>query len=129
MPKFEAVQNHFSLLNRSSETSGILDYCKENDIKFFAYIVLEQGVLFGKYNTKNPFPEGSDRAKSYNPILPQLEELTDEMKKIGEKHNLNAAQVGEVWAINKGTLPIIGVTKSGKTKWSDLIEKNSVRCD
>lgn len=109
--KVEAVQNHFSLLNRSSETSGILDYCKENGIKFFAYMVLEQGALSGKYNTKNPFPAGSDRAKSYNPLLPQLEKLTDEMKKIGEKHNLSAAQVGTAWAINKGTLPIIGVTK------------------
>lgn len=107
----EAVQNHFSLLNRSSETSGILDYCKKNGIKFFAYMVLEQGALSGKYDTKNPFPEGSARAQSYNPILPQLEELTGEMKKIGAKHNLSAAQVGTAWAINKGTLPIIGVTK------------------
>ena len=38
-----AIQNHFSLLNRSSETSGILDYCKEHGITFFAYMVLEQG--------------------------------------------------------------------------------------
>lgn len=109
--KVEAVQNHFSLLNRSSETSGILNYCRENDIKFFAYMVLEQGALSGKYNTKNPFPAGSDRAKSYNPILPQLEDLTTEMKKIGAKNNLSAAQVGTVWAINKGTFPIVGVTK------------------
>ena len=33
------------------------------------------------------------------------------MKKIGEKNNLSVAQVGTVWAINKGTLPIVGVTK------------------
>ena len=109
--KVEAVQNHFSLLNRSSETSGILDYCKDNGIVFFAYMVLEQGALSGKYTTKNPFPEGSARAQAYNPILPQLEELTSEMSKIGAKHNLSAAQVGTAWAINKGTLPIIGVTK------------------
>ena len=110
--KVEAVQNHFSLLNRSSETSGILDYCKDNGIIFFAYMVLEQGALSGKYTTKNPFPEGSARAQAYNPILPQLEELTSEMSKIGAKHNLSAAQVGTAWAINKGTLPIIGVTKT-----------------
>ena len=110
--KVEAVQNHFSLLNRSSETSGILDYCKDNGIIFFAYMVLEQGALSGKYTTKNPFPEGSARAQAYNPILPQLEELTIEMSKIGAKHNLSAAQVGTAWAINKGTLPIIGVTKT-----------------
>ena len=35
--KLSAVQNHYSLLNRSSEDSGILDYCKENGITFFSY--------------------------------------------------------------------------------------------
>ena len=40
--KLSAVQNHYSLINRSSEESGILDYCKENGITFFAYMVLEQ---------------------------------------------------------------------------------------
>ena len=109
--KVEAVQNHFSLLNRSSESSGILDYCKENGIVFFAYMVLEQGALSGKYDTEHPFPDGSDRAKSYNPILPQLTELVAAMKEIGEAHGLSAAQVGTAWAIAKGTLPIIGVTK------------------
>ena len=109
--RVSAVQNHFSLLNRSSERAGILAYCKENDIKFFAYMVLEQGALSGKYDTKNPFPEGSDRARSYNPILAQLEELTAEMAKIGAAHGLSVAQVGTAWAISKGVLPIIGVTK------------------
>ena len=47
--KLGAVQNHYSLLNRSSEDSGILEYCKENDIIFFSYMVLEQGALSGKY--------------------------------------------------------------------------------
>ena len=32
--KISAVQNHYSLLHRSSERAGILDYCKENDITF-----------------------------------------------------------------------------------------------
>lgn len=57
--KVSAVQNHFSLLNRSSEESGILDYCKENEITFYAYMVLEQGALAGKYNISHPFPEGN----------------------------------------------------------------------
>lgn len=42
--KVSAVQNHFSLLHRSSERAGILDYCKENKITFYAYMVLEQGA-------------------------------------------------------------------------------------
>ena len=109
--KISAVQNHFSLLYRSSEKGGVLDYCKENVIEFWAYMVLEQGALSGKYNKENPLPEDSDRGKKYNPVLPQLEALTNEMKAIGQKYNASCSQIGIAWAIAKGTLPIIGATK------------------
>lgn len=109
--KISAIQNHYSILNRSSEDSGILDYCKKNDILFFSYMVLEQGALTGKFNTEHPFPEGSDRGKIYNPILSKLEKLNKEVKKIADFHHVTTAQVVIAWAIAKGTLPIIGVTK------------------
>ncbi|MDE6727270.1 MAG: aldo/keto reductase [Oscillospiraceae bacterium] len=107
-----AVQNHYSLLNRSSETSGILDYCKEKGIVFFSYMVLEQGALSGKYDKDRPFPEGSDRAKAYNSALGKLDELLECMKNIANAHNVGIAQVPVAWAVAKGTLPIIGVTKT-----------------
>ena len=109
--KVSAVQNHFSLLYRSSEKGGVLDYCKENGIEFWAYMVLEQGALSGKYNTQNPLPEDSDRGRKYNPILPQLEALTAAMKALGEKYNASVSQIGIAWAVTKGTMPIIGATK------------------
>lgn len=106
-----AIQNHFSLLNRSSETSGILDYCKENGITFFSYMVLEQGALTGKYDAAHPFPADSDRGAVYNPMLPQLEKLNETLKTIADHHGVATAQIPVAWAIAKGTLPIIGVTK------------------
>ena len=109
--KISAVQNHYSLLYRHSEESGVLDYCTENGIKFFAYMVLEQGALSGRYSPQNPLPQGSQRAETYNKILPQLEKLTDAMAKIGAPFGASAAQVAVAWAIAKGTLPIIGATK------------------
>ena len=109
--RVSAVQNHFSLLYRSSEKAGILDYCKENDIDFFAYMTLEQGALSGKYGTANPMPEGSGRAATYNPILSKLDNLIAAMREIGESHNATVSQVAIAYAINKGTYPIIGVTK------------------
>ena len=109
--KLSAVQNHYSLLHRSSERAGILDHCAENGITFYSYMVLEQGALTGKYDRAHPFPEGSSRAKSYNGILPELEELIGGMRMIGERHNAAPAQIAAAWAIAKGTLPIIGVTK------------------
>ena len=109
--KVSAVQNHFSLLYRSSEKGGVLDYCKENGIEFWAYMVLEQGALSSKYNKENPLPAESDRGKKYNPVLPQLEALTAEMTAIGQKYGASCSQIGIAWAIAKGTLPIIGATK------------------
>jgi len=106
-----AIQNHYSLLYRSSEEGGILDYCKENNITFFAYMVLEQGALSGKYDTKHPLPEGSQRAMTYNSVLPEIEALIDTMKNIGVKYNASVSQIAMAWAIAKGTTPIIGVTK------------------
>ena len=109
--KVSAVQNHFSLLYRSSEKGGVLDYCKENGIEFWAYMVLEQGALSGKYNKENPLPAESDRGKKYNPVLPQLEALTDEMNSIGRKYGASCSQIGIAWAIAKGATPLIGATK------------------
>ena len=109
--RLSAVQNHYSLLNRSSEHSGILKYCKENGLHFFSYMVLEQGALSGRYDTAHPMPEGSERAKIYNPALDKLEALNAELKKIADKHQVEIAQIPVAWAIAKGTLPIIGVTK------------------
>lgn len=106
-----AVQNHFSLLYRSSEKAGILDFCKENGIDFWAYMVLEQGALSGKYDTQHPLPEGSQRGNTYNPLLPQIEKLVSVMRSVGAKYGITPAQVALAWAVAKGTTPIIGVTK------------------
>lgn len=109
--KVSAVQNHYSLLHRSSERAGILEYCKDNNITFYAYMVLEQGALTGKYTEANPFPAGTGRGDSYNPHLKELTALINELEIIGTRFDASPAQVAAAWAIAKGTLPIIGVTK------------------
>ena len=56
--------------------------------------------------------EGSARAETYNPVLDKLEVLNAELKKLADKYNVGPAQIPVAWAIAKGTLPIIGVTKT-----------------
>lgn len=109
--RVSAVQNHYSLLYRSSEDAGILDHCARNDIAFFAYMVLEQGSLSGRYDTRHPLPEGSGRAATYNALLPKLERLTGAMKEIGSARGASIAQVAIAWAMAKGTVPLVGVTR------------------
>lgn len=110
--KVAGVQNHFSLLNRTKEVYDILNYCKENDMVFYSYMVLEQGALSGSYDKTHMFSEGSKRADTYNDLLPRLDILIEKMREIGAKRNIDVAQVAIAWAISKGTLPIIGVTKA-----------------
>lgn len=109
--KLGAVQNHFSPINRSSEKSGILEWCRENDVRFFSYMVLEQGALSGRYDTAHPMPESSARAQAYNPVLDKLEVLNAKLAEVAQAHGVGTAQVPVAWAIAKGTLPIVGVTK------------------
>ena len=109
--RVSAVQNHFSLLYRSSERGGVLDYCHRHDIRFWSYMVLEQGALTGNFSPTNPLPADSDRGRKYNPVLDKLQALTDEMKAIGKKYGASCSQIGIAWAIAKGTMPIVGATK------------------
>ncbi|MDO5297451.1 MAG: aldo/keto reductase [bacterium] len=109
--RVSAVQNHFSLLYRSSEKAGILDYCQQNGLEFWAYMTLEQGALTGKYSRSNPMPPDSDRGRRYNPLLDKLENLTSAMQKIGEQHGVSCSQIAIAYALAKGTLPIIGATE------------------
>lgn len=109
--RVSAVQNHFSLMNRSSVDSGILDYCQKNNITFYGYMVLEQGALSGKYDETHPMPEGTTRAAVFNPMLDKIQIITTEMKKIADAHGVSVAQIGTAYAIAKGVLPILGVTK------------------
>lgn len=108
--KLNAVQNHFSLLYRESEEAGILEWCRDNDVEFFAYMTLEQGALSGKYSTDNPLPADSQRGQTYNPLMPRIDKVVDAMRPIAEAHGVSVAQVPVAWAIEKGTTPIIGVT-------------------
>lgn len=110
--KVSAVQNHYSLLYRSSEKGGVLDYCKENGIDFWAYMVLEQGALSGKYNPEHPLPADSARGQKYNPVLDKIQALTNVLAEIGKKYGLSCSQTAIAWALTKGTTPIIGATKS-----------------
>jgi aryl-alcohol dehydrogenase-like predicted oxidoreductase len=123
--KLSAVQNHYSLINRSSERSGILDYCRKNGITFFSYMVLEQGALTGKYDSSHPMPEGSARAQTYNPLMDKLEVINSKLSEIASKHGVNTAQIPIAWAITKGTLPIIGVT--GKKQVEDAVKAANVK--
>ena len=95
--RLSAIQNHLSLMHRASLDSGLVDFCRTNGIDFYSYMVLEQGALTGRFDEAHPMPSGSGRGAFYNSRRGEIAPLM--------------AQIASRWAIEKGTIPILGVTK------------------
>lgn len=113
--KLGAVQNHFSLLRNDQQP--IIDYCSSKGMRYYAYMVLEQGALSGKYNAKNHFPTLSMRNYAFpKSKFKKIEGLLDVMKQVAEKYKIDPSQVPILWAISKGAVPIVGITKPSHAK-------------
>jgi len=105
-----AVQNHFSLLRNDQQP--IIDYCNSKGITYYAYMVLEQGALAGRYNADNPFPFFSMRGFAFpRRKFRKIEGLLKLMEQIALKYNIDRSQIPVLWVIAKGAVPIVGITK------------------
>ena len=106
------VQGHYSLLYRKYEKEGVIQWCKENKIPFFAYMILEQGALTGRFNRKKGFPLFSRRNIAFpKRRLKQIEPLLKTLGEVGANYGLPIAETNIAWALAKGVVPLIGVTK------------------
>lgn len=108
--KLGAVQNHFSLLRNDQQP--VIDYCNSRGIRYYAYMVLEQGALAGRYNAKNHFPTFSMRNLMFpKSKFKKIDGLLELLRSIASKYNIDPSQVPILWAISKGAVPIVGLTK------------------
>jgi aryl-alcohol dehydrogenase-like predicted oxidoreductase len=90
--KLSAVQNHFSLLRNDQQP--IIDYCNKKGITYYAYMVLEQGALAGRYNAENHFPTFSMRNLAFRKRkFRKIEGLLGMMKEIADKHGIDRSQI------------------------------------
>ncbi len=122
--KLSAVQNHFSLLRNDQQP--IIDYCNKKGITYYAYMVLEQGALAGRYSAENHFPTFSMRNLAFpKRKFRKIEGLLGMMKEIADKHGIDRSQIPILWAIAKGAVPIVGITKpSYAKKLSEALKVN-----
>lgn len=106
--KLYGVQNHYSLIFRKYEDNGLLDYCRKNDIEFWAYMLLEQGALTGI----KKLPAFSRRGIAFDKSkIEKLTALTDKMSEIAEKYQTDIAGISVAHACSKGMMPIVGATR------------------
>lgn len=114
--KLDAVQNHYSLLAMEREAE-VLEYCKSKNILFFGYMILEQGALSGHYDAKNHFPFFSMRGFSFGKgKFKKIQSLIEYIRELGEKYSVDPSQIPIAWAVSKGVIPIVGLTKPSHAK-------------
>ena len=102
------VQNHYSLIDREWEKNGLLSWCKENGVQFWAWAVLEEGVLTGP---KQKDEKVAIMKAIYSRKRRKLNRLFALMKEVGESHDLTIPQVAISFVGNKGIEPIFGCRK------------------
>lgn len=96
------VQNHYSILCRDWEQNGLIEWCHENGILFWAWSSLEGGLLAGLVKISGIMGLfGKGKAKKFAPLY-------DVMGRIGEAHDLCLSQVAISYCVTKGIVPMCG---------------------
>lgn len=101
-------QMEYSLLKRNVEFNGVLDACREMNVRLIAYSPLAMGMLSGKYTPDSP-PPGIRGLRYRRPLLARLKPLVALLDEIGRASGGRTRnQVALNWLICKGALPIPG---------------------
>ncbi len=101
------VQNHYSLISREWEQNGLLKWCRENGVSFWAWAVLEEGMLTDpRVKTKCSLMKFFlNRQKR------KMHKLYSVMIAVAERHHISVPQVAEAYCACKGIVPICGCRK------------------
>jgi len=114
--KLATNQIQMSLLYRWPIDNGLLDACKELDVKVLSYSPLALGFLTGKYDATH-LPSGP-RAKTAELLFHDgaYEQLLAVIRNVAENHDAPVSQVALNWCIAKGTIPIPGARTINQAK-------------
>jgi len=115
--KLASNQIQYSLLYRYPQENGLLDACRELDVKVLSYSPLALGFLTGKYSSEN-LPSGP-RKKLGEKLFESgnLSSLLEAMAIVSANHNgAPLSQVAVNWCRAKGTIPIPGARSLKQAK-------------
>ena len=108
-------QVKFSLIDRESQRSGLLDACRELGVTLIAWGPLSKGVLTGKYSAGHR-PPGWRGRRFTRQVFATLDPLLRLMRNVAASRGKTPAQVALNWCIAKGTLPIPGAKTGAQAR-------------
>ncbi len=120
LPRMMAIQNPYSLLNRSYEV-GLAEVSIRENIGCLAYSPLASGYLSGKYRNKK-FPKGSRMERDFDFWTryrkPNMESAVEDYYRISQKFELDMSQMSIKFCEEQDfmTSVIIGATNMEQLK-------------
>jgi aryl-alcohol dehydrogenase-like predicted oxidoreductase len=128
-PRFEVLQPHYHLANRSFFEGPLRDLCVAEDIGVISFYALAGGFLTGKYRTEKDL-EGRERARTVSHYLdPRGLDILAELDKIAARLDATPAQIAIAWVMaQKGvTAPIASATTP--TQLADILRAAEITLD
>lgn len=115
-PRFEVLQPHYHLVNRSFFEGPLRDLCVTEGIGVISYYALAGGFLTGKYRSEKDL-EGKARARTVSHYLdPRGLDILGEVDKIAARLDATPTQIAIAWVMaQKGvTAPIASATNAAQ---------------
>lgn len=119
LPRIQSIQNEYNILRRRDETD-IMETCALEDISYFAWSPLEQGVISGKYiggvrpkgTRLSPEILDGQEDRFMSRTNPTVDKALTEYLRIANKHNIDICQMAIAFTIRKAYMScsIIGAT-------------------
>ena len=120
--KFISMQNHYSLCYREEERE-MNRYCQETGVGLMPWAPLYRGLLARPLGSEKTNREESMQG---SPMFKGLGEadiaIIQRVNELAEKRGWTMSQVALTWVIQKGTTPIVGISKLSR-----LVEACEVR--
>ena len=94
--EISSAQEKFSMIDRTNEANGIIDYCVDHNIAILSYFTLEQGLLTGNMSPDRIFNDGDTRKgdpKFSAEARTKMQELFIVFNSIAEKYNVSTVQL------------------------------------
>jgi aryl-alcohol dehydrogenase-like predicted oxidoreductase len=113
------VQNHYSIICRDWEKNGLLKWCQDNNILFWGWAVLEEGLLVDPRIKKR-----SPMKFTFNRKVKKLAPLYEVMIDIADSRGIKVPQVAMAFCASKGVIPMTGCRKPSQVE--DLAEASKI---
>lgn len=122
-PRFENLQTHYNLYDRSGYEAELEAFCLENDIGVTSYFSLAKGFLSGKYRTKADFSKSAARGDGMDAYLNDrgLRILTS-LDAVAKARKATPAQVAIAWLVARPSLVAPIASATSVVQLADLIK-------